>query len=559
MGYCMSMFAMLVYKEKLNSQGGWLFMMNKLMQKIQRFGGAMFTPVLLFAFSGIVVGIATVFQSEVIMGSLAAPDTTWWQIWHVVREAAWTVFRQVPILFVISLPIGLAKKQHARAAMEAFVLYITFNYALASMLTHWGTSWGVDISSGPGNGTGLTTIANILTLDTGMVGALVIAGIVIYLHNKYFDTNLPDWLGIFKGSSFICIIGFPVMIALAFIFMVVWPQVQILIAGMQSFFIGAGNFGIFVYIFLERILIPTGLHHFVYMPFMFDSVVVEGGIHVAWAEILPTIVDGSVPLRELFPAGGFSLYGLSKIFAPLGITMAFYKTAKPNKKKIVLGLMIPATITAVLTGITEPLEFTFLFVAPILFFVHALLAATLSTVSYALGLSGLFASGVLQFLALNWLPLGGIFWRTYLMQFIVGFSFTGIWYFVFKYLIVKLNLKTPGRESDDEDTKLFSKADYKAKKTDTANNDPIEDVKNTGTHAEKAKAFLAALGGKENILDVTNCATRLRVTVKDVELMQPQEAFKKVGAHGLVANKEAIQIIVGLNVPHVRDEFENLL
>ncbi len=521
-----------------------------MMQKIQRFGGAMFTPVLLFAFSGIVVGLATVAQQEMIVGSIAAPDTAWSQVWFVIKEGAWTLFRQVPLLFVISLPIGLAKKQSGRACMEAFVLYMTFNYILAAMLTNWGDKFGVDFSLDPVSGSGLTMIGSVKTLDTGMVGALIVSGIVVYLHNKYFDTKLPEWLGIFKGACFVALIGFFVMLPVALIFMIVWPQVQNLIAGMQHFFISTGLFGIWVYTFLERILIPTGLHHFIYMPMMYESVVVDGGIQAAWIEALPSLAASKESLSSLFPAGGFALYGFSKVFSPIGISAAFYVTARPEKKKVVLGLMIPVALTAIMAGITEPIEFTFLFIAPILFIVHAVLAATLATVTFAAGVSGQFSSGLINWFALNWLPLGVNHWQSFAIQIAIGFAFTVIWFFVFRFMILKMNLKTPGREDEDEETRLISKAEYKASRQ--ANPSLSEE-------AIKAEAFLSALGGKENIEDVTNCATRLRVTVKDEKLVAPAAQFKEYGAHGLVEHGRNFQVIVGLSVPTVREEFENRL
>lgn len=535
-----------------------------MMQKIQRFGGAMFTPVLLFAFSGIMVGLCTVFQSEMIVGSIAAPDTGWYQFWYVIKEGAWTLFRQVPLLFVIALPIGLAKKQNARACMEAFVLYLTFNYMLAAMLTNWGSSFGVDFSVEAASGTGLASIASIKTLDTGMIGALAIAGIVVFLHNRYFDTELPEWLGVFKGSSFICLIGFFVMIPVAFLFMAIWPRIQGLIAGMQSFFISSGALGIWVYTFCERILIPTGLHHFIYMPMAYESIVVEGGFKAAWALGLPEFAKSTESLSTLFPAGGFALYGHSKVFAPIGIGAAFYVTAKPNKKKEVLGLMLPVALTAAFAGITEPIEFTFLFIAPVLFFVHALLAATLAMVEFMAGVSGEFSSGLINWAALNWLPLGATHGMTYVIQVVIGLVFSGIWFIVFRFMILKMNLATPGREDDDEEVKLVSKKEYKAAKAagamdEDTSNDPKEDVKVEGGNAAKAAAFLEALGGKDNIEDVTNCATRLRVTVKDDSIIAPLAVFKKAGAHGLVHKGKALQVIVGLSVPSVREEFENLL
>ena len=174
-----------------------------MMEKIQKFGGAMFAPVLLFAFAGIVIGLGTLFTTESIMGSLASSDSLWYQCWNVVLQGGWTVFNQLPLLFVVGLPIGMAKKQNARCCMEALVLYLTFHYFLNTILSQWGTVFGVDFVAEVGGSSGLTMIANIKTLDMGMIGALIISGIVIYLHNRFFDTELPEWLGIFSGSTFV--------------------------------------------------------------------------------------------------------------------------------------------------------------------------------------------------------------------------------------------------------------------------------------------------------------------------------------------------------------------
>jgi len=160
-----------------------------MMQKIQRFGGAMFTPVLLFAFAGITVGLSSLFMNEQIFGTLAAADGTWYKVWNVIQEGGWTIFRNMPLIFVVGLPIGLAKKQNARACLEALVVYLTFNYFLSAILSNWGPSFGVDFTAEAGNGTGITTIAGIKTLDMGMIGAILISAIVVWLHNRFFDTD----------------------------------------------------------------------------------------------------------------------------------------------------------------------------------------------------------------------------------------------------------------------------------------------------------------------------------------------------------------------------------
>lgn len=528
-----------------------------MMKKIQRFGGAMFTPTLLFAFAGITVGFSILFKNVEVMGSLADPSGMWYKVWDVISAGSWAIFNQLPLLFVIGLPIGLATKQNARACLEAVVTYLTFNYFLSAILTYWGSSFGVNMNAEVGNSSGLAMIAGIKTLDTGMIGSLIVAGIVVYIHNKYFDTNLPEALGIFRGSSFIVMIGFFVMLPLALAFAVAWPKVQIGMRSMQGFFISSGSFGIWIYSFLERILIPTGLHHFVYSPFIYDNAIVQGGTAVYWPTHLSEFATSAKSLKEMYPIG-FSLSGMSKVFGSIGVALAFYKTAKPSKKKIVAGLMIPVALTAICTGITEPLEFTFLFIAPVLFLVHSLLAATVATISFHFGVVGDFGGGLINWFALNWIPLGKYHLNTYITQVVIGLIFSAIWYFVFVFLIKKFNFKTPGRESDDEESKLYSKKEYKDMK-EQGKDVLTKTSKVKNSNAVKAAVFLEALGGKDNIEDVTNCATRLRLTVKDPSIIAPLSEFKKAGAHGLVKNKNAIQVIVGLSVPSVREEFENLL
>lgn len=520
-----------------------------MMQKVQRFGGAMFTPVLLFAFAGIVIGLGTLFTTEAIMGGLAAKDGLWYQCWNVLLQGGWTVFNQLPLLFVVSLPIGLAKKQQARCCMEALVLYLTFQYFLSTMLSQWGPTFGVDFSAEIGGVSGLTMIANIKTLDMGMIGALLISGIVIALHNRYFDTKLPEWMGTFSGSSFVVIVGFFALVPVALLCAFAWPTVQEGMRAFQGFISGAGALGVWVFIFMERLLIPFGLHHLLYFPFYYDSAVVAGGVYSTWANMLPEMAASSKPLIELAPYAWPPLTGLSKIFGVPGIALAFYVTAKDSKKKKIAGLLIPITLTAVVCGVTEPIEFTFLFIAPVLFVVHAFLAASLATVAYMCGVVGVLAGGLIEMSALNFIPLMSNHWVTYLLLLIVGLVFTGIYFVVFRFLILKFDFKTPGREDDEDDIKFHMKKDYKEKK----------ELQSVADKENLAASILAALGGKDNIVDVTNCVTRLRVNVKDETLVKDDIFFKSIGTHGIKANKNAIQVIVGLTVVSVRDDFEALL
>lgn len=525
-----------------------------MLKHFQRLGGALFAPVLLFPFAGIVVALTIVLKNPDFVGSLADPNGTFYKIVMVIEEGGWTVFRQLPLIFAVGLPIGLAKKAHPRACLATFVIYMTYNSFINAILTFWGPNFGVDFTQNVGGVSGLAMIGGIKTLDTSMVGAIVISILTIQIHNKFFDKKLPDFLGTFQGTTLVVAIAFFAMLPCALITCIVWPKIQLAISSLQGFMVAAGTFGVWLYTFLERILIPTGLHHFVYGPFVYGPTVVDTGIQVYWAENLLEFANSTLPLKELFPQGGFALHGNSKMFGCLGIAIAMYKTARPEKKKIVAGLLIPATLTAVLVGITEPLEFTFLFIAPFLFAIHAVLAATMAATMYIFGVVGNMGGGLIEIAVSNWLPMLKNHSNVMLAQIGIGLLFTGIYFVVFKFLIEKYNVKTPGREDDDEEAKLYTKADFKAKQEGKS-----EKIKSDDPYAEQAWAFLQAFGGSDNIESVNNCATRLRISVKDETKVAKDQVFKAAKAHGVVRNGKAFQIIVGLTVPQVRESFESMM
>lgn len=521
------------------------------MQKLQRFGGAMFTPVLLFAFSGIILAIAIMLQNTLIVGDIATAGTMWANFWSIVEAGGWTVFNQMELLFVIGLPLGLAKKASGRAALESVVVYMTFNNFVGKILELMGPTFGVDFAQEAGGDSGIKMIAGIKTLDTNLIGAILVAAIVVWLHNRFFETKLPDFLGIFQGSSLVVMIGFFLMLPLAFLTAWGWPIIQGLISSMQGFLASSGTLGVWLYVFLERLLIPTGMHHFIYQPFIYGPAVVEGGITAYWLNNLSDFASSTVPLKELFPAGGFGLHNVSKIFAPLGIAAAFYATADPAKKKKTLALLIPTALTAVLAGITEPFEFTFLFIAPQLFLIHAALAATLGATVYAFGVVGDVGSGLITMLTQFIIPMSINHLGTVLTLVGTGLAFSVIYFFVFRFAILKFDIKTPGRELEEE-VKMYSKKDYRERQ---ANGKTVP--ANGGAYASSAAHYLEGLGGTANIADVNNCATRLRVSVKDENLVKEDGFFKAAGAHGVVRKGKAFQIIVGLDVPQVRDAFED--
>ncbi|GAA5417058.1 PTS system maltose-specific EIICB component [Paraliobacillus ryukyuensis] len=526
-----------------------------MMKSIQRFGSAMIVPVLLFPFFGIIVGIATLLKNETIMGSLANPDSLWYQIWTLIENGGWTVFNQMELVFVIGLPISLAKKAQGRATLAALTAYLMFNYYINSILSMWGSNFGVNFDAETGGVSGLTEIAGIKTLDTNIIGAIIISGIVVWLHNRYYDKKLPDSLGTFQGGPFVVMISFFVMIPLALVTSYFWPIVQDGIASLQGFMKSSGYIGVWVFHFLERILIPTGLHHFIYTPFEYGPAVVQEGMKAYWISHLNEYSQSTASLKEIFPGGGFLLQGNGKMFGSIGIALAMYHTAKPEKRKKVGALLLAATLTAVVAGITEPLEFTFLFIAPYLFAIHAVLVATMTTIMHAFGLVGNMGGGLIEIAATNWIPLFGNHWGVYLAQFIIGIIFIGIYYFLFKYLIIRFDIPLPGREEADKETKLYTKQDYK-----NAKSHQLSSPAYASEYDQKAAVYLEGLGGAKNIVDVTNCATRLRVTVADPSKVETDTYFKELGgAHGLVKNKDSIQVIVGLSVPQVRDSFESFL
>ncbi|HCN9251433.1 TPA: PTS sugar transporter subunit IIB [Escherichia coli] len=469
-----------------------------MLSQIQRFGGAMFTPVLLFPFAGIVVGLAILLQNPMFVGvSLTDPNSLFAQIVHIIEEGGWTVFRNMPLIFAVGLPIGLAKQAQGRACLAVMVSFLTWNYFINAMGMTWGSYFGVDFTQDAVAGSGLTMMAGIKTLDTSIIGAIIISGIVTALHNRLFDKKLPVFLGIFQGTSYVVIIAFLVMIPCAWLTLLGWPKVQMGIESLQAFSLSAE------------------------------------------------------PLKSLFPEGGFALHGNSKIFGAVGISLAMYFTAAPENRVKVAGLLIPATLTAMPVGITEPLEFTFLFISPLLFAVHAVLAASMSTVMYLFSVVGNMGGGLIdQVLPQNWIPMFSNHADMMLTQIAIGLCFTLLYFVVFRTLILQFNMCTPGRE--DAEVKLYSKAEYKASRGQTTAAEPKKEL-------DQAAGILQALGGVGNISSINNCATRLRIALHDMSQTLDDEVFKKLGAHGVFRSGDAIQVIIGLHVSQLREQLDSLI
>lgn len=520
-------------------------------EKLQKFGGAMFTPVMLLSFSGIILALTIIFKNPLVMGSIAEETTFWYKFWDIVSAGMWTVFNNLELLFAIALPIGLAKKSIGRVSMESFVVYMSFNYFIGAILSHFGEFFGVDFSVEPETGSGLKLVGGIKTLDTGILGAIIIALVVVYLHDHFFDKRVPDWLAMFNGSSLVVFLGMISALAIALIFCFVWPVFQNGMSNIQGFFVNSGAFGIWCYSLLERLLLPTGLHHLLTQPFSYGPVVVNEGVTTYWLDHLTQFSQSTTPLAELFPGAAFKLYGHNKIFGVPGVALAMYFASKKENRKKTGALMFPAALTSIFGGITEPIEFTFLFVSPPLYFIYAVLCATLTTAQYAIGTRGDFTSGLITWLAKNWIPLWKNHHGEYIKQILLGLVFIIIFFVVFYVLITKFDIKTPGRQDVGND-KLYTKKDYKKKKQENV-------VSSENEFQTKARTFLTGLGGKDNINSVTNCATRLRTTVQDVDKVLDDGYFQENGALGMVRKGNNIQVIVGPTVPQVKDEFDKLL
>ena len=337
--------------------------------------------------------------------------------------------------------------------------YLMFNTFINTILTQWHT-FGANLQKGVENVTGLKAIAGIPTLDTNILGGIIISAIVTWIHNRYYSKKLPEMLGVFQGLTFVVTISFFVMLPVAAITCVVWPTIQSGIESLQHFIIASGYIGVWLYHFLERVLIPTGLHHFVYAPIEVGPVVAKDGLKAEWFRHLNQFAESSKPLKDQFHYG-FMLQGNGKVFGAIGIALAMYSTTpKENRKSSCI--IDTCYINCCCSWYYRTIRIYILFIAPFLFVIHALLAATMDTIMYGFGVVGNMGGGLLDFIATNWIPLGQNHWMTYVAQVIIGLIFSAIYFFVFRYLILKFDIPLPGRRAEEE-VKLFSKKIIKKK------------------------------------------------------------------------------------------------
>ena len=560
-----------------------------MLQQLQRIGKAIMLPIAALPIAGILLGVGgallgiaglndapAVYQPLIAFVSIPAVTA----ILTIMKNVGDIVFGNLPILFAVGVAVGLAKKDKGTAGLAAVFGFIVMNQVIGTLLGLGATQLGTITPDNVGDyGTYVTTTVGIFTLNMSVFGGIITGIVTAILHNKYYNIQLPPVIGFFSGSRFVPIITALAMALVGAILAFLWPIVQNGITLIANFVRDAGFIGTFLYGVVERALIPFGLHHIFYTPFWFGSfvegqVLINGafqtiaGANTAYfaqlssmsdlvgdsADTMSTIVQGTTRfMAGKFP---FMMFGLP------AAAFAMYKTAAPSKKKVVGSLLVSAAVTSFLTGITEPLEFTFLFVAPVLYGVHCLLAGLsfmlMDIFRVFIGMT--FSGGFIDFALFGLLPAGaGVPTRWY-MIILVGLVYAVVYYFLFTFMIKKFNLKTPGRDESEEETKLYSKADYQKAKGLNGSKEEKASKNGNGSNeiVEKAPLVLAALGGEENIVSVDACITRLRVEVKDKANVNKDE-LKKLGAAGVVEVGNGIQAIFGAKADAYKHEINGIL
>lgn len=531
-------------------------MKDKIFGILQRVGRSFMLPIAILPIAGLFLGIGGSFTNQTMLETYGlvkfmGEGTVLNSILTVMNAAGSIVFSNLPLLFAMGVAIGMAKKEKEVAALAAAIAFFIMHASIGAMIEING---GVEsLLSGA-----TEEVLGITSLQMGVFGGIIVGLGVAALHNRFYKIELPQVLSFFGGTRFVPIVSTVVYLFVGIAMFFIWPVIQSGIYKVGDIVLQSGYAGTWVYGLMERALIPFGLHHVFYIPFWQTAVggtaevagvLVEGAQNIFFAELAqPNIQHFSVEATR-FMSGKFPLM----IFGLPGAALAMYSCAKSNKKKIVGGLLLSAALTSMLTGITEPLEFTFLFVAPALYVVHCVFAGLAYMIMHMLsvgvgmtfsgGLIDLFLFGILQGNAkTDWINI-----------IIVGVFYFVIYYFLFRFLILKFNFKTPGREDDTEETKLYTRADVNARKNQTGN------VSSTaGTADETSVLITRGLGGKANLSDLDCCATRLRITVNDASLVD-EETLKASGAAGVIKKGNGIQVIYGPKVTVIKSNLEDFL
>ena len=528
-------------------------MKDKIFGVLQRVGRSFMLPIALLPVAGLLLGIGSSFTNETMLAayglnSVIHPGTLIYTILDVMSQTGSAVFNNLALLFAMGVAIGMARKEKEVAALSGAVAYIIMNTAIQAMINAAG---GVDAM--PANST--TTMLGITTLQMGVFGGIVVGLGVAALHNKFYKIELPQVLAFFGGTRFVPIISSIVYLVVGIAMFYIWPVVQSGIAALGALVLASGYAGTFIYGLLERALIPFGLHHVFYMPFwqtavggtaIIDGVTVTGAQNIFFAELASKSTTVFSVSATRFMAGKFPFM----MFGLPGAALAMYHCAKPEKKKAAGGLLLSAALTAFLTGITEPLEFTFIFVALPMYAVHCVLAGLSFMLMHILnvGVGMTFSGGLIDLVLFG--VMQGNAKTHWVWVVVVGAVYFVLYYIIFRFMISKFDYKTPGRD-DAEEVKLYTRADVNARSAASGSNAPAGD--------DPVSALIVeGLGGTDNLSDVDCCATRLRCTVKDAALVR-QDVLKASGASGVICKGNGVQVVYGPKVAVIKAKLEDYL
>ncbi len=528
-------------------------MKDKIFGVLQRVGRSFMLPIAILPVAGLFLGIGGSFTNETMLETygllnIMGPGTILYSILTVISTAGDIVFANLPLLFAVGVAIGMARKEKDVAALAAAIAFLIMHASLGAM---------ININGGPeAMLSGSTTnVLGITSLQMGVFGGIIVGLGVAALHNKFYKIELPQVLSFFGGTRFVPIICSIVFLVVGILMFFIWPPIQTLIYKVGDLVLRSGYFGTWIYGLMERALIPFGLHHVFYLPFwqtavggtaIVDGQLIEGAQNIFFAELSSKGIEHFSVSATRFMSGKFPLM----IFGLPGAALAMYKCAKPEKRKVAGGLLLSAALTSMLTGITEPLEFTFLFVAPLLYVIHCVFAGLAYMLMHIFGVGvGMTFSGGLIDLTLFGI-LQGNSKTSWLWIVAVGIVYFIVYYLLFSFLIKKFNYKTPGREDGEGDVKLYTRADVNARRN--------KDKSNTSSTDNASMLITKGLGGKNNIKDVDCCATRLRVTVNDGNNVS-EEILKASGAAGVIKKGNGVQIIYGPRVTVVKANLEEFL
>ena len=542
-------------------------MKDKIFGVLQRVGRSFMLPIAVLPVAGLLLGIGSSFTNETTIAtyglqSILGNGTMLHALLVIISKAGNVIFDNLPIIFAVGVAIGMAKAEKEVAALSAMISFFVMHASINAVLVVSGKILADgSIADNVLDGT-IASVCGIQSLQMGVFGGIIVGLGVAALHNRYHKIVLPSALSFFGGSRFVPIISTVVYVGVGILMYFIWPAVQNGIFALGGLVTGTGYFGTLVFGIIKRALIPFGLHHVFYMPFwqtavggtmMVDGNLVQGGQNIFFAQLASTDVTHFSADATRYFSGEF----IFMIFGLPCAALAMYRCAKPEKKKAAGGLLLSAALACMFTGITEPLEFSFLFVAPALFAVQVILAGSAYMIAHVLNIAvGLtFSGGILDLFIFGILQGNA---KTSWMRIIpVGIIYFLLYYFIFSFLIKKYDFKTPGREDDDEETKLYTKADVNAR--NTANSRQSEtDGKQGGTDDEKSAAIARGLGGKKNITSVDCCATRLRCSIENPELVD-EKLLKATGAVGVVKRGQGIQVIYGPQVTVIKSNLEAYL